>query len=388
MHCTMEAACLHASTPTYAPAPEAVPPRVWPCLLLSVLLVLADALLTLLWFSQATPTAAQQQQFWLYALLPGCLLAGVVVSLRFAWYALWQLFAAVQRQTQAEHHTWWLAFRQESASVHQSLLWGPLCHDMSSRDKLARDLQADTPHATAGVLRMADILSVAQASTQQRLDAILMAFAQELVPWLDSSPIRPSGFAWCGSHEDWMALRQHMQSAGLSLPEKPDLEGGMAMLEYMIDRLHDEARPVNAILCMGVHAPASDDSRPVPVGESAFAILLARSGGEARLHRPVPLSNHIHVQRALDNATLNTAPDGYLAANSKAAPLLEEASWSLINNKQEDFWGGQNPHQSWITLLCALDRLTINEKAIGWLAEENKTVWLGIVTPTPQTDLT
>jgi hypothetical protein len=382
----MEAAQRHACEPAYAPVPLVLPPRIWPCLLLSVLLVLGDALLTLLWFSQTTPTAGQQQRFWIYALLPGCLLAGLAVSLRLAWYALWRLFCAVQQHTQAQHHAWWLAFRQETACVYQSLLWGPVCHDMGSRDKLARDVHTDVPRATAGVLRMADILSAAQASAQQRLDAILLAFAKELVAWLHSSPIRPRGFAWCGSGEDWVALRQLIQSEGLSLPEKPDMEGGMAMLEYMIDRLHDEALPANAILCMGVHAPTRDDSRTEPAGESAFALLLGRGGKGIQLHRPVPLSSHIHVQRAQDNAALDAPPDGYLTANSKAAPLLDEANWQRINNMQEDYWGKQGSHQAWITLLCAIDRVTINETSIGWFAEENDAAWLGIVTQAPLTE--
>jgi hypothetical protein len=381
MHCTMEAAQRHASTPAYAAVPLAAPPRIWPCLLLSVLLVAGDALLTLWWFSQGTPSTAQREQFWWYALLPGCLLAGIAVSLRLAWYALWQLYAAVQQHTQAEHHTWWLRCRQESASVRDSMLWGPACGDTHSRDRLARGLHAAPPQAKEGVLRIVDVLSVSPASWNDRQNTILATLAKALATWLHGNPIQACGFAWCGSAEAWSGLRVQMQQHGLNLPPHPQLEGGVAMLEYIIDRLHDETRPVEAIICLGLHCPASDASRSVPAAEAAFAIMLSRHGGAFRLHRLVPLSDRQHVQRTQDNAALDEAPAGYLSASGQANTLLEDAGWPLLEQAQQAYWGELGPLQAWVTLLCAMDQANLNERATGWLAKDNEQDWLGIVTP-------
>ncbi|WP_287880794.1 hypothetical protein [Aquitalea sp.] len=377
----MEAAQRHASTPAYAAVPLAAPPRIWPCLLLSVLLVAGDALLTLWWFSQGTPSTAQREQFWWYALLPGCLLAGIAVSLRLAWYALWQLYAAVQQHTQAEHHTWWLRCRQESASVRDSMLWGPACGDTHSRDRLARGLHAAPPQAKEGVLRIVDVLSVSPASWNDRQNTILATLAKALATWLHGNPIQACGFAWCGSAEAWSGLRVQMQQHGLNLPPHPQLEGGVAMLEYIIDRLHDETRPVEAIICLGLHCPASDASRSVPAAEAAFAIMLSRHGGAFRLHRPVPLSDRQHVQRTQDNAALDEAPAGYLSASGQANTLLEDAGWPLLEQAQQAYWGELGPLQAWVTLLCAMDQANLNERATGWLAKDNEQDWLGIVTP-------
>lgn len=381
MHCTMEAAQRHASTPAYAAVPLAAPPRIWPYLLLSVLLVAGDALLTLWWFSQGTPSAAQRELFWWYALLPGCLLAGIAVSLRLAWYALWQLYAAVQQHTQANHHAWWLRCRQESASVWDSMLWGPACSDTRSRDKLARGLHAAPPQAKEGVLRMADVLTLSDASWQQRQEAILAKLAKTLATWLPGSRMQACGFAWCGSAAAWSGLRVQMQQYGLHLPPHPQLEGGVAMLEYIIDRLHDETRPVATIICLGLHCPASDASRSVPAAEVAFAIMLGRDGGAFRLHRPVPLSDRQHVQRTQDNAALDEAPAAYLSASDQANALLEQAGWPLQEQAQQTYWGELGPLQGWITLLCAMDQATINERATGWLAKDSQQDWLGIITP-------
>ncbi len=381
MHCTMDAAQRHASTPAYAAVPLATPPRIWPCLLLSVVLVAGDALLTLWWFSQGTPSTAQREQFWWYALLPGCLLAGIAVSLRLAWYALWQLYAAVQQHTQAEHHTWWLRCRQESASVRESMLWGPACGDTHSRDRLARGLHAAPPQAKEGVLRIVDVLSVSPASWNDRQNTILATLAKALATWLHGNPIQACGFAWCGSAEAWSGLRVQMQQHGLNLPPHPQLEGGVAMLEYIIDRLHDETRPVEAIICLGLHCPASDASRSVPAAEAAFAIMLSRHGGAFRLHRPVPLSDRQHVQRTQDNAALDEAPAGYLSASGQANALLEDAGWPLLEQAQQAYWGELGPLQAWVTLLCAMDQANLNERATGWLAKDNEQDWLGIVTP-------
>ncbi|WP_159875356.1 hypothetical protein [Aquitalea denitrificans] len=377
----MDAAQRHASTPAYAAVPLATPPRIWPCLLLSVVLVAGDALLTLWWFSQGTPSTAQREQFWWYALLPGCLLAGIAVSLRLAWYALWQLYAAVQQHTQAEHHTWWLRCRQESASVRESMLWGPACGDTHSRDRLARGLHAAPPQAKEGVLRIVDVLSVSPASWNDRQNTILATLAKALATWLHGNPIQACGFAWCGSAEAWSGLRVQMQQHGLNLPPHPQLEGGVAMLEYIIDRLHDETRPVEAIICLGLHCPASDASRSVPAAEAAFAIMLSRHGGAFRLHRPVPLSDRQHVQRTQDNAALDEAPAGYLSASGQANALLEDAGWPLLEQAQQAYWGELGPLQAWVTLLCAMDQANLNERATGWLAKDNEQDWLGIVTP-------
>lgn len=381
MHCTMEAAQRHASTPAYAAVPLATPPRIWPCLLLSVLLVAGDALLTLWWFSQGTASAAQREQFWWYALLPGSLLAGIVISLRLAWYALWQLFAAVQQHTQADHHAWWQKCRQESASVRESMLWGPACSDMLSRDKLARGLHLAPLQPKEGVLRMAEVLTLSDASWQLRQQAILAMLAKTLATWLHGKHIQACGFAWCGSAEAWADLRVQMQQHGLTLPPQPQLEGGVAMLEYIIDRLHDETRPVETIICLGLHCPTSDASRSLPAAEAAFAIMLGRDGGAFKLHRPVPLSDSQHVQRTQENAALDEAPAAYLSASDQAHPWLEEAGWPLQEQAQQTYWGELGPLQAWITLLCAMDQATIHERATGWLAKDNQQDWLGIVTP-------
>ncbi|WP_199055469.1 hypothetical protein [Aquitalea sp. ASV15] len=383
MHCTMEAAQQHASEPVYPPIAAVSPPRPWRWIVLSVLLVLGDALLTLLRFSQSTPAASQQERFWWYALMPGCLLAGLAVSLRWAWYALWQLFANVQQHAQAQHHGWWLACRQESACVHQSLLWGPVCGDVQRRDMLARGLHTAPPRAAEGVLRLADVVSAAAAAQQQRREDMLSAFAKTLATWLHDSPVHPSGFAWCGRAEDWSALRLHLQRHGLNLPPQPQLEGGIAMLEYIIDRLHDETRSVKAIVCLGLHCPAPDDSRSVPAGEAAFAIMLSRHGGAFRLHRPVPLSGNHSVARAQGNAALKEAPASYLSASDQANALLENASWPLLEQPQQAYWGDPGPLQAWVTLLRAMDQTQINASATAWLATEDKQDWLGVVTPAP-----
>lgn len=386
MHCTSEQARQHADEPRYARWTRPAAPRAMIWLPLAMVMVLADFAITLTRFALSPQSAFSASRFWLYALLPGLLLAGFAFGLRLAWYALAAIYVDIQEYSQQTHGAWWQAARRESAVVRRSLLWGPSCSTVEQRQALATGRLSTPPVAQEGVFRLGKFIRGKKTTLDAHRAMVMQALAEALGNWWQEGLPPASCHAWCGRREDWTTLVAAMSARGYTLPSKPLYQGDMAMLEYITDRLHDENNPCHAVLCMGFVSPEPDPARAVPESEAVFALLLTRDGEGVRLHRPVPLTAPAHVVRAQLNAGLDGAPTAYISDTPLSLPLLDEATWQRESFDSKPFWGELHAMQCWITLMMAHDGAQARSQTLGWCSHGTDALWAGIVQPaaTPQ----
>jgi len=92
MYCMSKQAQQHANAPHYATWAPPQPPRLPIWLAIAILMMLANLAITLMHFALSAQSAFSSSRFWLYALLPGLLLAGLVFGLRLTWHALASMY--------------------------------------------------------------------------------------------------------------------------------------------------------------------------------------------------------------------------------------------------------------------------------------------------------
>ena len=330
--------------------------------------------------AQLAPTA-----FWAIAFIPAISLFLLLLSTINLWRGLNAVYSNVGNIQNKLAITQWEMASREMGWLEEATILLPMfkakppfselltMHDeaLDHQDFIFKCLLPPLSETASRIMR------------QQRMCATL---ANCVASWHKNGTDFPVRFVWVGDQDAWPFFRDALRALSHPIKDNPSLYGDIEVIDWIIDRLHDETHAQSEVICVACIIPEAVDAPPADslpmLAEIGFSIKFVRDRGDniIQIHRPVEIDQVADMKRVYLVGSFDEAPQLGCFSYAASSPCIADAGWLHSSISSTALLHGDFKHQNpWLALFHAIAISAENISPSSWFSRSLTTSWSGLV---------